>query len=47
MPYTSHFHEERPHQGIGNLIPLPTNLPANDHEGTIQCYERLGCLLKY
>lgn len=45
--YTSHFHEERPHQGIGNIIPFPTSLPANDREGTIQCHERLGGLLKY
>jgi putative transposase len=45
--YTSHFHEERPHQGIGNIIPFPTNLPAHDRAGTIQCHERLGGLLKY
>jgi putative transposase len=45
--YTSHFHEERPHQGIGNIIPFPTSLPAHDHAGTIQCHERLGGLLKY
>jgi putative transposase len=45
--YTSHFHEERPHQGIGNIIPFPSSLPANDREGTIQCHGRLGGLLKY
>jgi putative transposase len=45
--YTSHFHEERPHQGISNIIPFPTNRPAHDRAGTIQCHERLGGLLKY
>lgn len=45
--YTAHFHEERPHQGIGNVIPFPTEQPANDHEATIECHERLGGLLKY
>ena len=44
--YTSHFHEERPHQGIGNVIPFPMNQPPNDREGIIQCHERLGGLLK-
>jgi hypothetical protein len=45
--YTSHFHEERPHQGIGNIFPFPTNLSAHDRTGTLQCHERLGGLLKY
>jgi len=45
--YTSHFHAERPHQGIGNIIPFPTSLPVHDRKGTIQCHERLGGLLKY
>ena len=45
--YMSHFHEERPHQGIGNVIPFPANQPANDREGPIQGQERLGGLLKY
>jgi putative transposase len=45
--YTAHFHAERPHQGIGNVIPFPRNQVANDREGPIQCQERLGGLLKY
>jgi hypothetical protein len=45
--YTSHFHEERPHQGIGNIIPFPVTLPAHDRAGTIHCHGRLGGLLKY
>jgi putative transposase len=45
--YTSHVHEERPHQGIGNGMPFPSGLPANDRERPIQCHERLGDLLKF
>jgi putative transposase len=45
--YTMHYHAERPHQGISNIIPFPTSPPANNREGTIQCHERLGGLLKY
>ena len=45
--YVAHYHQERPHQGIGNIIPFPTSPPANDRTGTIQCHECLGGLLKY
>jgi putative transposase len=45
--YTMHYHAERPHQGISNIIPFPTSPPANNYEGTMQCHERLGGLLKY
>jgi putative transposase len=45
--YIPHFHEERPHQGIGNVIPFPTNEAANDRERSIQYHERLGGLLKF
>jgi transposase len=45
--YTVRFHAERPHQGIGNVIPFPSGPPANDDEALIQCHERLGGLLKY
>jgi putative transposase len=44
--YTTHFHAERPHQGISNVIPFPTSQPANDRERPIRCHERLGGLLK-
>ncbi|MBW8016406.1 MAG: transposase [Planctomycetes bacterium] len=40
--YISHYHEERPHQGIGNTIIAPQ--PQGD--GEIVCHERLGGLLK-
>ena len=45
--YLCHYHEERPHQGIGNIIPFPTSPVANAREGPIQCRERLGGLLRY
>jgi hypothetical protein len=45
--YTSHFHQERPHQGIGNVIPFPASRPANNREAPIESHERLGGLLKY
>jgi transposase InsO family protein len=45
--YLVHYHEERCHQGLGNVIPFPSSRPANDGEGPIECRERLGGLLKY
>ncbi len=45
--YVEHYHAERCHQGLGNVIPFPSDPPANDREGPIECRERLGGLLKY
>jgi transposase InsO family protein len=45
--YIEHYHQERCHQGLGNVIPFPSSQTANDHEGPIECRERLGGLLKY
>jgi transposase InsO family protein len=45
--YLAHYHAERCHQGLGNVIPFPSRPAANDHEGPIQCRERLGGLLKF
>ena len=45
--YVMHYHAERCHQGLGNVIPFPANTAANDHEGAIACRERLGGLLKF
>ena len=45
--YMTHYHEERPHQGKGNVILFPCIRPEQDREGTIRCHERLGGLLKY
>jgi transposase InsO family protein len=45
--YLTHYHQERCHQGLGNVIPFPARPAANDHEGAIHCHERLGGLLKF
>ena len=45
--YLAHYHAERCHQGLGNVIPFPANTAANDHEGAIACRERLGGMLKF
>jgi transposase InsO family protein len=45
--YLAHYHSERCHQGIGNVIPLPVGPAANDREGPIECHERLGGTLKF
>jgi putative transposase len=45
--YVTHYHTERCHQGLGNVIPFPARQAANDHEGPIGCSERLGGLLKF
>ena len=45
--YTAHYHQERPHQGKGNvvLMPAPDHMPK--HGSPIRCQERLGGLLTY
>ncbi|HEY5869096.1 MAG TPA: helix-turn-helix domain-containing protein [Candidatus Tectomicrobia bacterium] len=45
--YVTHFHQERPHQGKGNVILLPATHARQQPARPIRCYERLGGLLKY
>jgi len=45
--YVKHFHQERNHQGKGNVLLFPTVSQAPARTGPIQCRERLGGLLKY
>lgn len=46
--YVEHYHQERSHQGLGNVIPFPSGQATNDHEsGAIECHERLGGTLKF
>jgi putative transposase len=45
--YLAHYHAERCHQGLGNVIPFPESRAANDRGGPIQCHERLGGMLKF
>ncbi len=44
--YAVHYHEERPHQGIGNVIIDPPVQAANE-DGEIVCSARLGGVLKH
>ena len=46
--YLIHYHAERNHQGKDNVLLFPTTTKAiNRVDGTIDCKERLGGLLKY
>jgi putative transposase len=46
--YLDHYHQERNHQGKGNLLLFPTSTPraAGPHR-LVRCRERLGGLLKH
>jgi hypothetical protein len=44
--YVEHYHEERNHQGLDNVIPFPQRDHTND-QAEIECQERLGGLLKF
>jgi putative transposase len=43
--YLLHYHQERPHQGLDNVIPFPIHASAAN--GKIQRHSRLGGLLNY
>jgi putative transposase len=44
--YVDHYHVERNHQGKGNLLLFPRERRA-DRKQPVQCWERLGGLLRY
>jgi putative transposase len=44
--FLEYYHEERPHQGLGNQL-LSGQPPPNDNDGEIRCRTRLGGLLKH
>jgi putative transposase len=44
--YVDHYHEERNHQGKGNVLLFPRNRQL-DRERRVHCRERLGGLLRY
>ena len=44
--YVSHFHQERPHQGLENRI-LEPEFESWNRAGEVRCRKRLGGLLKY
>ncbi len=46
--YLMHYHQERNHQGKGNVLLFPTATKSMNHVGgSVGCKERLGGLLKY
>jgi putative transposase len=45
--YDTHYHTERPHQGLGNVALLSTVNHRQSQDGPIRCRERLGGLLTY
>ncbi len=45
--YNAHYHTERPHQGLGNVVLLPAASRSQRWNGPVRCQERLGGLLKY
>ncbi len=44
---TIHYHTERPHQGKGNVVLMPSPHQTTERAAPIRCRERLGGLLKY
>ena len=46
VDFLEHFHAERNHQGIGNLLIVPRK-EVGRTTGKIVCRERLGGLLRY
>jgi transposase InsO family protein len=44
--FVAHYHEERNHQGLGNVLIFPSSAQAR-HDDPIVCRERLGSLLKF
>jgi putative transposase len=44
---STHYHQERPHQGMGNILLMPLPIHRIVRQSPIKCRERLGGLLKY
>ena len=44
--FVTHYHQERNHQGLGNVLIVPAGAPTPS-DGRVVCRERLGGLLKY
>ena len=45
--YVQHYHHERNHQGLDNLIPFPHAAHSKEKSGSVVKFERLGGLLNY
>jgi hypothetical protein len=44
--YLEHYHRERTHQGIGNVLLMPRSTETS-HQGAVTRRQRLGGLLNY
>ena len=44
--FMTHYHSERNHQGIGNLLIMSDRLDTN-RNGPVRCRQRLGGMLNY
>jgi hypothetical protein len=44
--FVTHYHHERNHQGLGNVLIFPAGVQPR-HDDPVVCRERLGGLLKY
>jgi putative transposase len=45
--YVEHYHDERNHQGKGNVLLFPRNTHIHHERQSVRCRERLGGLLRY
>jgi len=46
--YVTHFHQERNHQGKGNVLLFPLKQASSTRSGrSVRCRERLGGLFEY
>lgn len=45
--YVLHYHHERNHQSLDNLIPFPYAAQRKETSGSVVKFERLGGLLNY
>jgi transposase InsO family protein len=45
--YVTHYHQEHPHQGMGNVILMPATRPLTAQQNSMRCHKRLGGLLQY
>jgi len=45
IEYMTRSHQERPHQGMGNIVLMPANSPK--HDASMRYREPLGGLLQY
>jgi putative transposase len=44
--FVAHYHTERNHQGIGNILIVPDRNPVSQN-GPVRCRSRLGGMLNY